>query len=73
LWQEFLYSDEGQNIWLKGGARPIRLDAMVKKGTANKSAIKALPATKKGAKPIYPPLDDSLLARDLVSKLWGTL
>ena len=73
LWQEFLYSDEGQNIWLKGGARPIRLDAMVKKGTANKAAIKALPATKKGAKPIYPPLDDSLLARDLVSKLWGTL
>jgi hypothetical protein len=46
---------------------------MVKKGTANKAAIKALPATKKGAKPIYPPLDDSLLARDLVSKLWGTL
>lgn len=73
LWQEFLYSNEGQNIWLKGGARPIRLDAMVKKGTANKAAIKALPATKKGAKPIYPPLDDSLLARDLVSKLWGTL
>ena len=73
LWQEFLYSDEGQNIWLKGGARPIRLDVMSKKGTANKAAIKALPATKKGAKPIYPPLDDSLLARDLVSKLWGTL
>ena len=73
LWQEFLYSDEGQNIWLKGGARPIRLDTMVKKGTANKASIKALPATPKGAKPIYPPLDDSLLARDLVSKLWGTL
>ena len=25
LWQEFLYSDEGQNIWLAGGARPVRL------------------------------------------------
>ena len=73
LWQEFLYSDQGQNIWLKGGARPIRLDAMIKKGTANKASIKALPVTPKGAKPIYPPLDDSLLARDLVSKLWGTL
>ena len=24
LWQEFLYSDEGQNLWLKGGARPVR-------------------------------------------------
>ena len=28
LWQEFLYSDEGQNLWLKGGARPVRFDAM---------------------------------------------
>src|SRR3954466_2221376 len=28
LWQEFLYSDEGQNLWLKGGARPVRADAM---------------------------------------------
>jgi putative spermidine/putrescine transport system substrate-binding protein len=24
LWQEFLYSDEGQNIWLRGFARPVR-------------------------------------------------
>src|SRR5690349_5929789 len=28
LWEEFLYSDEGQNLWLKGGARPVRADAM---------------------------------------------
>ena len=27
LWEEFLYSDEGQNIWLKGLSRPVRLDA----------------------------------------------
>ena len=25
LWEEFLYSDEGQNIWLKGLSRPVRL------------------------------------------------
>lgn len=28
LWEEYLYSDEGQNLWLKGGARPVRLGAM---------------------------------------------
>ena len=33
LWQEFLYSDEGQNLWLKGGARPVRADAMAEAGT----------------------------------------
>ena len=33
LWQEFLYSDEGQNLWLKGGARPVRFDDMKTAGT----------------------------------------
>ncbi|HET6663161.1 MAG TPA: extracellular solute-binding protein, partial [Acidimicrobiales bacterium] len=36
LWQEFLYSDEGQNLWLAGKARPVRLDAMTEAGTADK-------------------------------------
>jgi putative spermidine/putrescine transport system substrate-binding protein len=44
LWEEFLYSTEGQNIWLEGGARPIELPALVKAGTENKAAYKALPA-----------------------------
>jgi putative spermidine/putrescine transport system substrate-binding protein len=43
LWQEFLYSDEGQNLWLKGQARPIRLPAMEQSGTADKAALAALP------------------------------
>ena len=29
LWQEFLYSDEGQLIWLKGYCNPIRYDDLV--------------------------------------------
>ena len=44
LWEEFLYSDEGQNLWLKGGARPVRADAMEKAGTIDKAALAALPA-----------------------------
>jgi putative spermidine/putrescine transport system substrate-binding protein len=43
LWQEYLYSDEGQNLWLKGGARPVREEAMVKAGTIDKTAYAALP------------------------------
>ena len=43
LWQEFLYSDEGQNLWLAGGARPVRADAMTKAGTIDKTALAALP------------------------------
>jgi putative spermidine/putrescine transport system substrate-binding protein len=46
LWQEFLYSDEGQNIWLQGFARPVRLDAMVAAGTVDKEAVANLPEAK---------------------------
>ncbi len=43
LWEEYLYSTTGQNIWLQGGARPIELPAMAKAGTENKMAYSALP------------------------------
>jgi putative spermidine/putrescine transport system substrate-binding protein len=43
LWEEYLYSDAGQNLWLAGGARPVRADAMVKSGTIDKTAYAALP------------------------------
>jgi putative spermidine/putrescine transport system substrate-binding protein len=43
LWEEFLYSTRGQNIWLEGGVRPVELAAMVKAGTENKAAYAKLP------------------------------
>jgi putative spermidine/putrescine transport system substrate-binding protein len=43
LWEEYLYSDEGQNLWLAGGARPVRADAMVAAGTIDQSKYDALP------------------------------
>ena len=46
LWQEFLYSDEGQNFWLKGGARPVLMDEMTKAGTVDKEAAAKLPTAK---------------------------
>jgi putative spermidine/putrescine transport system substrate-binding protein len=44
LWEEFLYSDQGQNLWLKGGARPVRMAAMTSAGTIDATAAAALPA-----------------------------
>ncbi|MBU3716066.1 MAG: extracellular solute-binding protein [Candidatus Nanopelagicaceae bacterium] len=73
LWQEFLYSDEGQNLWLKGGARPIRLDAMVKAKKHDRTAFAALPAVPKSAKPIFPSLQQQLLARALLTPAWPKL
>jgi len=43
LWEEYLYSDAGQNFWLKGGARPVRMAAMTSAGTINATYAAALP------------------------------
>lgn len=43
LWQEYLYSPEGSNEWLRGGARPVLSDLMVQEGTIDKAAFDALP------------------------------
>ncbi len=38
LWEEYLYSVTGQNLWLQGKARPIELSTLVSNGTVNKPA-----------------------------------
>ena len=43
LWQEFLYSDEGQNLFAAGGVRPVRADQMLQAGTIDKAAVNKIP------------------------------
>ena len=43
LWQEFLYSDEGQNLYAAGGVRPVRADGMLRTGTIDKTVIDHIP------------------------------
>jgi putative spermidine/putrescine transport system substrate-binding protein len=43
LWQEFLYSDEGQNLYAVGGVRPVRADQMATAGTLDKAVAASLP------------------------------
>ncbi|HET9680582.1 MAG TPA: ABC transporter substrate-binding protein [Candidatus Limnocylindrales bacterium] len=69
LWMEFLYSDQGQNIWLKGYCNPIRYDAMVKAGTVDPAAQAKLPDT---AGTQLPTLDQITKASDLITKNWAS-
>ena len=39
LWEEYLYSPDAQNLWLKGGSNPVLLDAMTKDGTVDKDIL----------------------------------
>jgi putative spermidine/putrescine transport system substrate-binding protein len=43
LWQEFLYSDEGQNLFAAGGVRPVRADQMLQAGTIDKAVVNKIP------------------------------
>lgn len=43
LWQEFLYSDEGQNLFALGGVRPVRADNMTADGTLDEAAAASVP------------------------------
>ncbi len=43
LWEEFLYSDQGQNIWLKGYCHPIRYENLVETNAVPAEQLAKLP------------------------------
>ncbi len=69
LWQEFLYSDEGQNLWLKGGARPVRAEAMAAAGTIDEARYSSLPPVK--GDPVIPSVEQTQKAADYLAKNWS--
>jgi ABC-type Fe3+ transport system substrate-binding protein len=69
LWQEFLYSDEGQNIWLGGGARPVRLPAMEEAGTADTEALAGLPEVTGTAE--FPTAEQETAAQQVMGERWN--
>jgi putative spermidine/putrescine transport system substrate-binding protein len=72
LWEEYLYSTTGQNLWLQGAARPIELATMVGNGSADKSAVAALPAAPKGAI-TFPSEAQMTAAENVVSQGWPSV
>jgi putative spermidine/putrescine transport system substrate-binding protein len=73
LWEEFLYSQDatgGQNGWLKGFARPIELPAMQTAGTADKTALAALPPVT-DANPFTPTQAQITAAKNVVTQKWA--
>ncbi|WP_370947340.1 ABC transporter substrate-binding protein [Amycolatopsis sp. cg5] len=69
LWQEFLYSDEGQNLFLKGLSRPVRLNKLTAAGTADSAALAALPEVKGEVK--FPTNDQIDAAKKVIADEWA--
>ena len=69
LWEEYLFSDEGQNLFLGGRARPVRADAMQKAGTIDKAALAKLP--KVTGTPTLVTAEQNTKAAAVLSKEWA--
>lgn len=69
LWQEFLYSDDVQNLWLKGGARPVRMEAMTEAGTIDADLASALPEAPEDT--VVPTEEQSSTAGTLLGEKWA--
>jgi putative spermidine/putrescine transport system substrate-binding protein len=69
LWEEFLYSDEGQNLWLAGGARPVRADAMVDAGTIDTALYDALPTVE--GTPVIPTNEQTEAMAAYLAENWA--
>jgi putative spermidine/putrescine transport system substrate-binding protein len=69
LWQEFLFSDKGQNLFLKGYARPARMEALQMRGTLDGELAAKLPATT--AKPVFLTIPETDTAKAYVQREWA--
>ena len=70
LWQEFLFSDEGQNIWLKGYCHPIRYENLVAENKVPQEQLAKLPDVT-GA--VFPSLEQLNAATKLITENWDSV
>lgn len=69
LWQEYLYSAEGQNLWVGGYARPALMTAMETAGTLDKTAAAKLPTV--SGTPKFPTEAQQAKAKTVLAQGWG--
>ena len=73
LWEEFLYSAQGQNLFLEGSTRPIELPALVSNGTVNAAANAALPAVPGSSTLELPTIAEQTTAGTVVDQQWPSV
>ena len=72
LWEEYLYSDTGQNTLVDGFCTPARMADMVSRNVIPAASIAALPAPSLLASAVIPSPDQLTAARAFIAKNWDT-
>ena len=70
LWQEFLFSDQGQILWLKGFAHPARFNDLAKRKKIPKSLLDALPPLALYAKAKFASVAQQTVAKNKIAAEW---
>ncbi|MHC1784644.1 MAG: ABC transporter substrate-binding protein [Anaerolineaceae bacterium] len=73
LWMEFLYSDEGQIIWLKGYGYPIRYNDLAARGVIPADVAAKLPPAEDVAKALFPTLEQQTAAKTFIAENWDKI
>jgi putative spermidine/putrescine transport system substrate-binding protein len=70
LWMEYLYSDAGQLVWLKGYCHPIRYNDMTKRSVIPADVAAKLPSADLYAKAVFPTLAQIQTAQKTIGDKW---
>jgi putative spermidine/putrescine transport system substrate-binding protein len=73
LWEEYLYSTTGQNLFLQGSTRPIEQVAMTAAGTIDKAAAAALPSVPGSGSLSLPTAAQQTTAGNVVAQQWPSV
>jgi putative spermidine/putrescine transport system substrate-binding protein len=73
LWEEYLYSDEGQTLLAKGFCIPARFNDMTSRKVISDDILKALPSADMVAKAVIPSIDQLSKARAAIKDQWDSV
>jgi putative spermidine/putrescine transport system substrate-binding protein len=73
LWQEFLYSDEGQLLWLKGFSHPVRFQDLSDRGVIPQDLLDKLPSADLYANVQFPTPAQSDAATKVIADGWSAV
>ncbi len=73
LWMEFLYSDEGQIIWLKGYGHPVRYADLAARGAIPADIAAKMPPAAAYAKAVFPTLAQQAANKQFIADNWDSI
>ena len=71
LWQEFLYSDAGQLLWLKGYSHPVRFDDLSSRGVIPQELLDKLPPADQYANVVFATAEQTDAATKIIADTWA--